>query len=393
MNKYQNVFSPFRFGKVEVKNRIETPPMLPCLATPDGFVTREMIEFYRSFARGGAGIVTIGDSAVDFDYAPGHFAMLNLGDDRVIGGLSTMAEAIKAAEAGLAAYSAGEANIPIRTPVGAAGGIGLFMPGLIESYGALGIKIVSIFSGNVTRGLPTVTAVMVLNDIETGEPIAAMEAGYLTALRTGAAAGVAAKHLARRDSHALVIFGAGAQARTQLLGIAAVRSISRVDVFDVNGTAAKGFASEMGAETGLTIAWGVSGTNPPDPDHVAAAVAAADVIITATTSKTPVFDGLLIKPGTHVTAIGAYTPEMQELDEYLVSHADLFFCDTKEGAWAEAGDLLKPLNAGIITRERVTGEVGELVLGRVAGRTNDQQITVYKGVGLAALDLVVAKLV
>ena len=95
MNKYQNVFSPFRFGKVEVKNRIETPPMLPCLATPDGFVTREMIEFYRSFAKGGAGIVTIGDSAVDFDYAPGHFAMLNLGDDRVISGLSTMAEAIK----------------------------------------------------------------------------------------------------------------------------------------------------------------------------------------------------------------------------------------------------------------------------------------------------------
>lgn len=95
MNKYPNVFSPFRFGKVEVKNRIETPPMLPCLATPDGFVTREMIEFYRSFARGGACIVTIGDSSVDLDYAPGHFAMLNLGDDRVMGGLSAMAEAIK----------------------------------------------------------------------------------------------------------------------------------------------------------------------------------------------------------------------------------------------------------------------------------------------------------
>jgi 2,4-dienoyl-CoA reductase-like NADH-dependent reductase (Old Yellow Enzyme family)/thioredoxin reductase len=95
MTRYPNVFSPFRFGKVEVKNRIETPPMLPCLATPDGFVTREMVEFYRSFARGGAGVVTIGDSAVDFDYAPGHLGMLNLGDDRVIGGLNVMAEAIK----------------------------------------------------------------------------------------------------------------------------------------------------------------------------------------------------------------------------------------------------------------------------------------------------------
>jgi len=92
---YDKVFSPFKIGDVEVKNRIEVPPMLPCLATPDGFVTRELIAFYRSFARGGAGIVTIGDTAVDFDYAPGHFGMLNLGDDRVIGGLSSMAEAIK----------------------------------------------------------------------------------------------------------------------------------------------------------------------------------------------------------------------------------------------------------------------------------------------------------
>ncbi len=305
----------------------------------------------------------------------------------------TMAEAIEAAEAGLAAYSAGEAKVPIRTPVGAAGGIALFMPGLIESYGALGIKIVSIFSGNVKRGLPTVTAVMVLNDIETGEPLAAMEASYLTALRTGAAAGVAAKHLARHDSRTVVIFGAGVQARTQLLGITAVRRISRVDVFDVNGTAAQRFANEMRAETGLVIAWGVSGPNPPEPERIATAVAGADVIITATTSKTPVFDGLLVKPGTHVTGIGSYTPQMQELDEYLVSHADLLFCDTKAGAWAETGDLLVPLSAGIITRERVTGELGELVLGRVAGRTNDQQITVYKGVGLAALDLVAAKLV
>jgi 2,4-dienoyl-CoA reductase-like NADH-dependent reductase (Old Yellow Enzyme family)/thioredoxin reductase len=95
VTQYDHVFSPFKIGNVEVKNRIEVPPMLPCLATPDGFVTRELIEFYRSFARGGAGIVTVGDTAVDFDYAPGHFGMLNLGDDRVMGGLSSMAEAIK----------------------------------------------------------------------------------------------------------------------------------------------------------------------------------------------------------------------------------------------------------------------------------------------------------
>jgi len=305
----------------------------------------------------------------------------------------TMAEAIGAAGAGLAAYSSGNAKVPVRTPVETSTGIGLFMPGLVQGYGAFGIKIVSVFAGNPRRGLPTVTALMVLNDVETGEPLAAMEASYLTALRTGAAAGVAARHLARADSRVVVIFGAGAQARMQLLGIAAVRQISRVDVFDVDASAAEGFAGEMGAETGISIGWGVAGPGSSEQECIAASITEADVIITATTSKTPVFDGMLVKPGTHVTGIGSYAPDMQELDEYLVSHADLFFCDTREGAWAEAGDLLKPLSNGLITRERVTGEVGELVLGRVAGRTNDQQITVYKGVGLAALDLVAAKLV
>ena len=94
MTRYQNVFSPFRFGNVEVKNRIEIAPAIPCLATPDGFVTRELIEYYRSLAKGGAGIVTVGDTAIDFEYAKNHEHQLNLGDDRVIAGLSTLVEEI-----------------------------------------------------------------------------------------------------------------------------------------------------------------------------------------------------------------------------------------------------------------------------------------------------------
>ena len=305
----------------------------------------------------------------------------------------TMAEAIEAAEAGLAAYSAGEAKVPVRTPVNTAGGVGLFMPGLIESRGAMGIKIVSVFAGNVSRGLPTVTALMVLNDVETGEPLVAMEAAYLTALRTGAAGGVAAKHLVRRNARTAVIFGAGAQARTQLLGLAAVREIEKAYVFDTNAEAAERFSAEMATQIGVMIVPGRSGSCASDADRIAAAIAEADVIIAATTSKTPVFDGRLVKPGTHVTGIGSYAPDMQELDEDLVMRADLFFCDTKEGAWAEAGDLLKPLSKGIIARDRVNGELGDLVLGRRTGRTNDQQVTIYKGVGLAALDLATAKLV
>jgi ornithine cyclodeaminase/alanine dehydrogenase-like protein (mu-crystallin family) len=257
----------------------------------------------------------------------------------------------------------------------------------------MGIKIVSVFAGNVSRGLPTITALMVLNNVETGEPLVAMEAAYLTALRTGAAAGVAAKYLVRRNARTAVIFGAGAQARTQLQGLAAVRGIEKAYVFDINAEAAERFATEMAPETGVTIVPGRAGGSPADNERIAAAIADADAIIAATTSKTPVFDGRLIKPGTHVTGIGSYAPDMQELDENLVMRADLFFCDTKEGAWAEAGDLLKPLSKGVIGRDRVDGELGDLVLGRRTGRTNDQQVTIYKGVGLAALDLATAKLV
>jgi ornithine cyclodeaminase/alanine dehydrogenase-like protein (mu-crystallin family) len=305
----------------------------------------------------------------------------------------TMAEAIEAAEAGLAAYSSGEAKVPVRTPVITAGGVGLYMPGLIESRGAMGIKIVSVFAGNPARGLPTVTGLMVLNNVETGEPVVAMEASYLTALRTGAAGGVAAKHLVRDDARTAVLFGAGIQARAQFLGLVAVRSIERAYVFDIDVEVAERFAAEMGPETGVKIVPGRAGGSGLEAARAEAAVAEADAILTATTSRTPVFDGRSVRPGTHVTGIGSYTPDMQEMDEDLVARADLLFCDTKEGAWAEAGDLLKPFSMGLIDRNRVDGELGDLVLGRLAGRTHERQITVYKGVGLAALDLATAKLV
>jgi len=292
-----------------------------------------------------------------------------------------MPEAIDAAAAALAAYSSGDAVVPLRTHVSCRDGVALYMPGLVDGEAALGAKLVSVFPANPARGLPTITAAMVLQDPATGVPLALMEAGHLTALRTGAAGGLAARLLARADAHKALICGAGIQARTQLAALHAVRQLTTVRVYDPNTAAAHAMVSEH--------AW-------PDLDCLVVDnpddwVAWADVIIAATTSRTPVFDGRLVRPGTHVTGIGSYTPEMQELDSELILRADRVVCDTKEGALAEAGDLTVPLAGGLITPARVDSELGHIVLGRAAGRVSDHEVTVYKGVGLAALDLVTAK--
>ncbi len=305
-----------------------------------------------------------------------------------------MPAAIEAAAAALAAYSSGDAQVPLRTHVQAPNGVSLYMPGLIKSSGALGAKIVSVFPGNQSAGLPTITALMVLQDAATGAPLAAMDASYLTALRTGAAAGVATKYLAREDAASVLLIGAGAQGRTQLAAVRAVRRVSRVVVSDASPAAAEALARELAAgdlDDGSAAA-------PHSLEVVPAAdpnphVPGADIIICATTSRRPVFAGALLRPGTHVNAIGAYTPEMQELDECTVRVADRFVCDARDAALKEAGDLVIPLRNGVIEPSRVDAEVGDLVLGRRPGRLTPAEITVYKGVGLAALDLAAAQAV
>lgn len=295
----------------------------------------------------------------------------------------TMPEAIQAAAAGLAAFSRGQADIPLRHQLRLPGGVSLYMPGFLETSGALGAKIVSVFAANPAAGLPTVTAVLVLQDAGTGRPLALMEAGYLTALRTGAAAGVATRWLARPDVGTVAVYGAGVQARTQLEAVAAVRPFRRVLIFDPVRAAAEGLAAEV--EGG--------GREAEVLSHPDQGPGRADLIIAATTSMTPVFDGRLVRPGTHVNAVGSYTPAMQELDPRLLERADLVVADAREEALHESGDLAVPVREGRFGPERVAGEVGDLVLGRMAGRTSDGQITVYKGVGLAALDLATAQAV
>lgn len=230
--------------------------------------------------------------------------------------------------------------------------------------------------------MPTIMGMVVLLDAATGAPVALMEGGYLTALRTGAAGGVAARHLARPDARVAALFGAGAQGRTQVLALAAERPIEEVRVVDPAAGRAEILARDLAAEL-PAVRW----VFPPDSRQ---AVRGADVVITASTSERPVFPGEALEPGTHVSAIGSFTPVMRELDDTALLRATKLVVDSREGALAEAGDIIIPLREGKITADRIWAEIGEIVAGRRPGRENPEETTIYKAVGLAVLDVATA---
>lgn len=300
----------------------------------------------------------------------------------------TMAEAIQAVKEAYIQLSSGQAVVPLRTPVPVEkrDGVTLFMPAYLSRSDALGAKIVSVFSENPARGLPLIHAVVIVVDAETGRPMALMDGTYLTALRTGAASGVATDVLARSDSRVAAIFGAGAQARTQLEAVCTVRAIEKVWVYDAVPEAAAAYVDEM-KERGRPI--------PADIDVAASSAQAAreaDVICTATTSSTPVFDDADLKPGVHINGIGAYTPEMQEIPAETVARARVVV-DSRSASQAEAGDLIIPLERGLVTEADIHGEIGEVAAGLIPGRESMQEITFFKSVGVAVQDVSVAELV
>jgi alanine dehydrogenase len=223
-------------------------------------------------------------------------------------------------------------------------------------------------------------------DAVTGRPVALMDGTYLTALRTGAASGVATELLARPDARVAAVFGAGAQARTQLEAVCTVRPIDRVRVYDTSREAATAYAEEMRTH-GQPI--------PPDIAVAASAAEAvrdADVICTATTATTPVFSDADLKPGVHVNAIGAYTPEMQEIPAETVARATIVV-DSRSASLAEAGDLIIPLRSGLISEDSIRGEIGQVAAGQIPGRLSPDEVTFFKSVGVAVQDVAVADLV
>ena len=298
---------------------------------------------------------------------------------RVLGGedlerLLAPADVIRAVEGAFREHAAGRAHTLPRAVLPMRGaGLFLAMVGSLPRRRALGTKLVTVVGANRGRGLPTLHATYLLTDPETGVPLALMEAGFLTAIRTGAASALAARYLARRDSKAVACFGAGVQARYQLLCLQAIFPVERVSVVGRSPERARAFAARMARELGIPV--------EATRDR-RAAVAGADLVTCATTSPTPVFDGRDARPGTHVDAVGAFRATTREVDTTLVRRAYVAV-DTYEGAWEEAGDLLIPIKAGANTRRHVRADLAELVSRRKRGRTTREEITLFKSVGFA----------
>ena len=300
----------------------------------------------------------------------------------------TMAQAISAVKDAFIQLSAQEAVVPMRSqvPVAKNKGISLFMPAYLEKSHSLGAKIVSVFPDNPSKNLPTIFAVVVVLDADTGRPQAILDGTFLTALRTGAASGVATDLLARRDASTAAVFGAGTQGRTQMEAVCTVRSIDKIWIYDPDPSAADAYVREL-KEKGTPFPQDISTASSPEQ-----AAAQADIICTATTSSVPVFDDDHIKPGVHINGVGSYTPEMQEIPAATVVRAKVFV-DSVSASWEEAGDLIIPLQKGLIDKAHVHGEIGELALGQIAGRNTEDDITFFKSVGVAVQDVSVAQII
>jgi alanine dehydrogenase len=296
-----------------------------------------------------------------------------------------MAEAIKAVKAAFAQLSTGRADVPLRVAleVPRHNGVTLFMPAYLTDGDQMAVKIVSVFNDNPAKGLPLIHALVTVVDAMTGEPVAVMDGTYLTALRTGAASGAATDLLARQEAGRATIFGAGVQGRTQLEAICAVRPIEKAWVYDVSPQQAATFAEEM--EQRLSLHVEVASTP-------AEAVRQADVICTATTATSPVFDDADVRPGTHINAVGAYTPHMQEIPIETVLRAKVVI-DHRESSLAEAGDLIIPLQQGRMTEAHIHAELGQISAGVKPGRTSEEEITLFKSVGVAVQDVAAASAV
>ncbi|EDU36266.1 MULTISPECIES: ornithine cyclodeaminase family protein [Clostridium] len=298
----------------------------------------------------------------------------------------TMRDAIEADKEAFRLYSTKEAEVPLRTNINIPKykGTSLFMPAYVEELDTAGIKIVSVFPENVKLGKPAVPAQMILLDGKTGEVSAIMDGTYLTQLRTGASAGAATDILAKEDSKIGALIGTGGQALCQLEALLAARNLEIVKVYSRNFQNVKAFveeAKEKLSHYGAEII-GVTSSDQAIED--------ADVITVVTTATSPVFDGKKVKKGAHINGVGSYMKHMQEIDEYIISKADKIYLDSKDAVLSEAGDFIIPLEKGVIKEDIVTGELGQVISKTIEGRKSENEITLFKSVGIAVQDVVTA---
>jgi ornithine cyclodeaminase len=288
------------------------------------------------------------------------------------GCIDAMAEA-------LAALARGELTMPLRSMFAPGDGslIGLMPSHRAGGSPAYALKTVCVFPDNPQRGLDAHQGTVTLFDGETGEVRALLNASAVTAIRTAAVSGVATRLLAREDARELAILGAGVQARTHVQAMRAVRPFERIRVHSRTRDHAEEFAREVGAEV------------TPSAEE---AVRGADVVVTATSSAETVLFRDWLDPGTHVNAVGGRPPQMRELDARVIADSG-FYVDRRESTEAEAGDYRDALESGAIQPGHIRGEIGEILIGSVPGRQSDDELTVFRSMGLAVEDLAAAEYV
>ena len=279
----------------------------------------------------------------------------------------------------LKTFSEGKGLNPLRGAMSLPDGVGslLTMPGYMQEPKALGLKVIGVFPGNEGTVYESIQGLVMAFDPDHGIPLAIMDAGEITAIRTAAASGAATKSLAREDASELAILGSGVQARSHLEAMLCARSIARVRVYSPTKAHRDGFADEAARRHGIPV----EATTTSEE-----AVRGTDLICAVTSSGEPVVRSEWVAPGAHINAVGAYTPSTRELDTDTVARSRLFV-DSRESALAEAGDFLIPKEEGAIGDEDLPGELGNVLLGTIPGREGPDDVTVFKSLGIAMEDV------
>lgn len=299
----------------------------------------------------------------------------------------SMQDAVESVKEAFLLYSQGKTENPLRTKIPAEkyGGNLLFMPTYAEETGYASLKIINIYPQNISKDRPTSFAQVVLIDAGSGEILSILDGTYVTQLRTGAASGVCFDVLGRQDARIGALIGTGGQAEMQLAAMVSARDLDVVRVHDISKERTAAFVKEMNEkladyETKIVAA-----------DSADEAVEDADLLITVTPSKEPVFDASKCKKGITISCVGAYQPDMQEMDPAILPRASKIFLDSKSAVLEESGDILKPLSEGIIKEQDITGEIGDVLAGKRKGRESDDEIIVFETVGIGMQDLITAK--
>ncbi len=301
--------------------------------------------------------------------------------DKAINALVSMEDAIELMKKAFLSLKNGDSYVPLRSVVEDPENTTtiFFKPVFNNSLNRFSVKLISQNESNGDKNIPTITGIVLLHDSSTGKILSILDGDSITSLRTGAVSGLASKYLSRKNSNSLAVFGCGAQGETQTEAVLAVRDIEKVFLYDRNETTGNKLLEKLNSRHNISFEF---------TDDLSK-LKQADIICTATPSTEALFKPEHLKRGVHINAIGGYKPHMQEIHSEIIKACSLYV-DQTEACVNEAGDILIPVQSGVISENHILGEIGDVLSGAVKGRKSEDEITVFKSVGVAVQDLFVA---